>query len=29
MAGQVEIVTEREGLLGLLLKKVRRSISLG
>jgi hypothetical protein len=29
MAGQVEIVTERENLLYLLVKKVRRSISLG
>jgi multidrug efflux pump subunit AcrA (membrane-fusion protein) len=29
MTGQVEIVTERESLLRLLLKRIRRSISLG
>jgi HlyD family type I secretion membrane fusion protein len=29
MAGRAEIVTEREGLLALLLKRIRQSISLG
>ena len=29
MAGQVEIVTGRESLLSLLVKKIRQTISLG
>ena len=29
MAGQVEIVTEQEGLLCILVKKLRKTISLG
>jgi HlyD family secretion protein len=29
MAGQVEVVTERESLLAILVKKIRRTISLG
>jgi multidrug efflux pump subunit AcrA (membrane-fusion protein) len=29
MAGQVEIVTEQESILSLLLRRIRRTISLG
>jgi hypothetical protein len=29
MAGQAEIVTDRESLLSLLVRKIRQSISLG
>jgi hypothetical protein len=29
MTGQVEIITEQESVLSLLLKKVRQSVSLG